>query len=112
MTAEQYPEAALESNYCRNPDASPTIWCYTNDPDVTWDYCDPIGSGTSGPVDVSCPPGWTMTDDRTACYMTTWTTGEPYCPEGWLLSDDGQSCTRDISRVVQCPPGWTLADGG
>jgi hypothetical protein len=30
-------------NYCRNPDNEETIWCYTTNPDVRWDYCDPMG---------------------------------------------------------------------
>ena len=28
-------------NYCRNPDEdSGGVWCYTNDPDDYWGYCD------------------------------------------------------------------------
>lgn len=26
-------------NYCRNPDGSKTIWCYTTNTIVRWDYC-------------------------------------------------------------------------
>lgn len=29
-------------NYCRNTDDSETIWCITTDPNVYWEYCDPI----------------------------------------------------------------------
>eukprot|EP01062_Namystynia_karyoxenos_P067827 TRINITY_DN6192_c0_g1_i1.p1 TRINITY_DN6192_c0_g1~~TRINITY_DN6192_c0_g1_i1.p1 ORF type:complete len:760 (+),score=161.35 TRINITY_DN6192_c0_g1_i1:84-2282(+) len=29
-------------NYCRNPDHEPTIWCYTTDPAVPWEYCIPL----------------------------------------------------------------------
>lgn len=29
-------------NYCRNPDGEAGIWCYTTDPSLRWDYCDPI----------------------------------------------------------------------
>ena len=28
-----YPDAGLDKNYCRNPDGSPTIWCYTKSKD-------------------------------------------------------------------------------
>jgi len=30
-----------EHNFCRNPDASETIWCYTTDPSTPWEYCAP-----------------------------------------------------------------------
>eukprot|EP00966_Prymnesium_polylepis_P110029 2545835-Prymnesium_polylepis.1 len=34
--------SGLDSNYCRNPDNEPTIWCYTTDPNERWDFCDPL----------------------------------------------------------------------
>jgi hypothetical protein len=42
ITAENYPEFGLESNYCRNPDGGDTIWCYTTDDYTEWEYCDPL----------------------------------------------------------------------
>lgn len=40
LTPCNYPDAGLESNYCRNPDGEPNgVWCYTNDPNKRWDYC-------------------------------------------------------------------------
>jgi uncharacterized protein YegL len=30
-----------EHNFCRNPDGSETIWCYTTDPSTPWEYCVP-----------------------------------------------------------------------
>jgi len=29
-----------KENFCRNPDGEPTIWCYTTDPAMRWDFCD------------------------------------------------------------------------
>ena len=46
---EKYPDAGLgDHNFCRNPDGEQDddgeigIWCYTTDPLVPWDYCDPV----------------------------------------------------------------------
>uniref|UniRef100_A0A663MQJ1 Plasminogen n=1 Tax=Athene cunicularia TaxID=194338 RepID=A0A663MQJ1_ATHCN len=38
-TADQFPNADLKQNYCRNPDADSRPWCYTTDPSVRWEYC-------------------------------------------------------------------------
>jgi len=41
-TPENYPNSGLVHNYCRNPDGKETIWCFTTDPTVTWELCDPV----------------------------------------------------------------------
>ena len=42
---DQFPDNSRGEalNYCRNPQASSKsgIWCYTTDPNVEWEYCDP-----------------------------------------------------------------------
>ena len=41
---ENFPidgSAAAASNYSRDPGSDGYIWCYTMDPDVRWEYCDP-----------------------------------------------------------------------
>ncbi|CAH1274835.1 LPA [Branchiostoma lanceolatum] len=41
-----YPSFGLEQNYCRDPDGTNGVWCYTTDPGKRWDYCDvPICNG-------------------------------------------------------------------
>ena len=42
-TAQNYPGFGIGSHeYCRNPDGEPTIWCYTVDPKMRWEVCDPL----------------------------------------------------------------------
>jgi len=41
-TPANYKSSGLEGNYCRNPDGSNTIWCYTTDRYQRWEYCDPL----------------------------------------------------------------------
>uniref|UniRef100_A0A671EBK8 Plasminogen n=1 Tax=Rhinolophus ferrumequinum TaxID=59479 RepID=A0A671EBK8_RHIFE len=38
-TPENYPNAGLTMNYCRNPDGDKGPWCYTTDPEVRWEFC-------------------------------------------------------------------------
>ena len=51
------------ANYCRNPDKKSTgPWCYTTDPDKTWESCDVPkcqGNRSNGPKSsgVPCPLG-------------------------------------------------------
>ena len=45
-TPANYPNSGLDSNYCRNPDGEPSIWCYTTDSSKRWEYCDPISAPT------------------------------------------------------------------
>ncbi|XP_066292607.1 uncharacterized protein [Branchiostoma lanceolatum] len=39
-TPHHYPSAGLVENYCRNPDGSTGVWCYTTDPGTRHEYCD------------------------------------------------------------------------
>ncbi|KAI8502392.1 hypothetical protein Bbelb_199800, partial [Branchiostoma belcheri] len=40
FTPANYPSSGLDQNYCRNPDGAFAVWCYTTDPEQTWEYCD------------------------------------------------------------------------
>lgn len=39
---DNFPEdsVAAAKNYCRDPDNSSFLWCYTTDPDIYWEMCD------------------------------------------------------------------------
>ncbi|KAM3930890.1 plasminogen-like [Leptodactylus fuscus] len=40
-TPKNYPNAGLDSNFCRNPDGDPNgPWCYTTDPNQRFEFCD------------------------------------------------------------------------
>ncbi|NWX11805.1 PLMN protein, partial [Aegotheles bennettii] len=38
-TPDRFPNADLRDNYCRNPDGDNSPWCFTTDPNTTWEYC-------------------------------------------------------------------------
>ena len=40
---EDYTFEGLDENFCRNPNSEKsTIWCYTTDPGMKWDFCYPV----------------------------------------------------------------------
>ena len=56
--ADWYPSAHVgDHNFCRNPDGDTTIWCYTTDPGMRWEYCEPRES-ESVPDDYSPTVMW------------------------------------------------------
>ncbi|XP_074541097.1 plasminogen [Halichoeres trimaculatus] len=38
-TPQNFPNADLRRNLCRNPDGDKAPWCYTTDPQTRWEYC-------------------------------------------------------------------------
>ena len=40
--SSNFPDGNLEEawNYCRNPNGSPSPWCYTTEKSVVWEACD------------------------------------------------------------------------
>lgn len=76
----------LDSNYCRNLNGFLTIWCYTDDPDLRWEYCEPIGKyGYLGYSDKD------HTDH----------------PKGSLQADYTKSSAMTINLHRDCPPAPT-----
>ncbi|XP_078597495.1 scavenger receptor cysteine-rich domain-containing protein DMBT1-like isoform X1 [Branchiostoma floridae x Branchiostoma japonicum] len=39
-TPANKPSSGLDENFCRNPDGSQRVWCYTIDLFMRWEYCD------------------------------------------------------------------------
>ena len=71
------PSAGLVSNYCRNPDGEPTIWCYTIDGD-RWELCYPAAVGITGAPTTppeTPPPGETSGEITCGSTVTGDTTG-------------------------------------
>ncbi|XP_058526707.1 plasminogen isoform X3 [Ochotona princeps] len=55
FTPESNPRAALERNYCRNPDGDTNgPWCYTMNPKKLFDYCD-VPLCASSPLECGKP---------------------------------------------------------
>lgn len=54
-TPENYPNADLIMNYCRNPDDEIRPWCYTTNPRVRWEYCN-LKKCPEAPASPAKPP--------------------------------------------------------
>ena len=39
FTAQDFPQAGLEGNHCRNPDGKSQAWCFTNDKEQRFEFC-------------------------------------------------------------------------
>ena len=46
----------VENNYCRNPDAADTIWCFTTDPKQVRESCQPLNVPTPSPSLITTNP--------------------------------------------------------
>mmetsp|Transcript_73337 Transcript_73337/g.203492 ORF Transcript_73337/g.203492 Transcript_73337/m.203492 type:complete len:952 (-) Transcript_73337:88-2943(-) len=58
-TPEDYPDADLRENFCRNPEEAPGIWCFTTDLEKRWELCSPIGVFLP-----ECPNGYVVDDPQ------------------------------------------------
>lgn len=54
-TPQNFPDAGLTMNYCRNPDADKSPWCYTTDPEVRWEFCNLEKCSETGESVVNLP---------------------------------------------------------
>eukprot|EP00929_Paragymnodinium_shiwhaense_P118211 TRINITY_DN9006_c1_g1_i1.p1 TRINITY_DN9006_c1_g1~~TRINITY_DN9006_c1_g1_i1.p1 ORF type:complete len:2351 (+),score=420.17 TRINITY_DN9006_c1_g1_i1:492-7055(+) len=115
-TPAAYLDKGLYSNYCRNPSETDavTIWCYTTDPALEWDYCDPLATSPS----VSrCPQG------KTTAGLGERSEQGCVCSEGHYFDDSTGTCEMcpagrfQMSASLlntcpeQCPAGMTSVEG-
>jgi len=76
--------SSLADNYCRNPGGSgETIWCFTTDPDVKWEYCDHL-------------PLWTI--EEGSCSTDLACSRSPGYPENYGTN---QVCTLKVGSGAQ-----------
>ncbi|GCC26664.1 hypothetical protein chiPu_0005082 [Chiloscyllium punctatum] len=75
-TSQDFPNAGLFGNYCRNPDQDKAPWCFTTDPLVRWEYCriskcgaSPSQSPTIIPVHGRSSETLQVTDDQPDCQV-------------------------------------------
>lgn len=91
-----------DHNYCRNPDGDETIWCFTTDPDMIFDYCNPVAGGGSRPQTIK------------GVRLVRSTTGIGIGSAGWkwdvhrlrLFSDKSCSQSLDIDAGEPIGSGW------
>mmetsp|Transcript_28957 Transcript_28957/g.43737 ORF Transcript_28957/g.43737 Transcript_28957/m.43737 type:complete len:611 (+) Transcript_28957:85-1917(+) len=69
-TTDDYPEAGLEENYCRNPDGENWSWCYTTDPNERWEVCTDVPRCGTTPT-TAAPTTTTAAPTTTLVFPTT-----------------------------------------
>ncbi|XP_043552233.1 plasminogen-like isoform X3 [Chiloscyllium plagiosum] len=99
-TSQDFPNAGLFGNYCRNPDQDKAPWCFTTDPLVRWEYCriskcgaSPSQSPTIIPVHGRSSEALQVTD------------GQPDCQVGNGVTYRGTRSTTSSGRTCQ---HWSL----
>jgi len=124
-TSAKYPTAGLESNYCRAPGGNYShIWCYTQDPQLRWEWCVPATTTTTTIFHgaPTLPPGYHGSTTTTIEYLGTCFT-YTNCPLGyaskWPLPPcQNVQCTlyeccdyigvRTVTTTTTIPPGPDL----
>eukprot|EP00927_Polykrikos_kofoidii_P045753 TRINITY_DN39847_c0_g1_i1.p1 TRINITY_DN39847_c0_g1~~TRINITY_DN39847_c0_g1_i1.p1 ORF type:complete len:950 (-),score=158.17 TRINITY_DN39847_c0_g1_i1:79-2847(-) len=65
---DQYPEANLTKNHCRNFNDAIFMWCYTQDPNMRWEICHSLDTTAFHQM---CPTGYVIQEEwqRTALHV-------------------------------------------
>ena len=95
-------DAESAGNYCRNPDGEPSIWCYTDDPNSRWEYCDPVAEEASATPEPT-PAADDYVEQGTPMPTPAPTPGASGCDE--TLVDDGYSykgCQTKTRSGIEC----------
>ncbi|XP_008310126.1 hepatocyte growth factor [Cynoglossus semilaevis] len=106
---KRYPDKGLDDNYCRNPDGRQKPWCFTTDPNTSWEYCNiklcETPSKSIIPETTSCfegkGQGYRGTMDMTPTGLTCqrWDTQYPhnhtFIPEAYPCKDLKENYCRN-----------------
>ncbi|XP_035690797.1 uncharacterized protein LOC118425782, partial [Branchiostoma floridae] len=133
LTPVNHPSSGLDENYCRNPNSSPGVWCYTTDNSTRWEYCDvptcecQVGNEASyrGTASVTETGRTCQRWDSQTPHEHTWTPvnhpsaglEQNYCrnPDGsqgaWCYTTDN-STRWEYCDVPTCEWRVALQDGG
>lgn len=100
-TPQSKPNMGLDGNFCRNPDGSKQIWCYTTDAKTKREDCKPVPTTTTTTTTPG-PAFWVRGAEGENCLMVCgdagcwenewWPADENYFRDT-VLKDSGTSCT-------------------
>ena len=104
-TSENYPNSGLESNFCRNPDGEPTIWCYTLD-GPRWGICSPrsLPLPPDAPLPPLAPPA--VPGPPSGPYSNLVRSALIVLIDGWNPLSIATSEMPTVGRSLQWPVKW------
>ncbi|XP_073667230.1 hepatocyte growth factor-like protein isoform X3 [Tursiops truncatus] len=121
FTPTSAPHAPLEENFCRNPDGdSHGPWCYTTDPETTFDYCALRRCDDDQPPSILEPPDQVLFEKcgKRVTRLDPWRSklrvvgGQPG-NSPWTVSLRNRPATLNQRVALIClPPEWYVVPPG